>query len=172
VTATDEDREPIRLGAGAGLVANGVLHLLVAWLAARLVFGRTDRADQGGALQGLAAEPFGGALLWLVAASFAAVVLWRAREAVWGVPLRPRAPRPAAAPLVRREPGRRVRGAHHAGGPGGGGAPGRGGGQGVAAHLLRLLAGRVLVVAIGVGVVVVGVVMAYRSWVPGLDRGH
>jgi len=145
-------------------VANGVLHLLVAWLATHLVFGRTGRADQTGALQALAAEPFGGALLWLVTASFGAVVLWRAREAVWGYryvrePRDRRHRRWFAASQVVVFGVLTALAARVAAG-----LPAGGGGQGVAAHLLRLPAGRVLVAAIGVGIVVVGVVMAYRGW--------
>jgi hypothetical protein len=65
----------MRVAARAGLVANGLMHLVVAWLAVQVAFGRNERADQGGALQTVAAQPFGRELLWLVTAGSVAVVV-------------------------------------------------------------------------------------------------
>ncbi|MDP9318764.1 MAG: DUF1206 domain-containing protein, partial [Actinomycetota bacterium] len=48
-----------------GLVAYGVVHLLVAWLALQLAFGdHSGPANQQGALHALARQPFGKTLLW------------------------------------------------------------------------------------------------------------
>ncbi|HEY2206579.1 MAG TPA: DUF1206 domain-containing protein [Pseudonocardia sp.] len=156
--------EPMRLGARAGLVANGVLHLLVAWLALRVVLGGRGRADQAGALQTVAADQNGRLLLWLVVAGFAAVVIWRLREAVWGFRyltdsgLRTRkrlfALGQVAIYLVLT--GLAVRAAS--------GSSEGSGGQGLTAETLRVPGGRWLVVAVGVGVLVTGVVMAVRGW--------
>ena len=56
------------VAARAGLVAYGVVHLLIAWLAVQLAFGdREDSADSSGALQQLAEQPFGRVLVWAVA---------------------------------------------------------------------------------------------------------
>jgi hypothetical protein len=67
------------------LVAYGVVHLLVGWLALHVAWGGSgDRADQSGALQALAEQPFGPALLWWVALGFVALTIWQASEAIWG----------------------------------------------------------------------------------------
>jgi hypothetical protein len=68
-----------------GLVAYGVIHLAVAWIALQLAWGGSgQQADQQGAMQQLAAAPFGTVLLWLVAIGLFALVLWRLGLAVWG----------------------------------------------------------------------------------------
>lgn len=67
----------------AGLVAYGVVHLIVALLAARLALGdHSGSADTTGALKTLAAQPFGAALVWAVAIGMALLVLWRVLEVV------------------------------------------------------------------------------------------
>lgn len=68
-----------------GLVAYGVVHLLVAWLALQLAFGdHSGAASQQGALHALAGEPFGRTLLWVVALGFFALAVWQTSEALWG----------------------------------------------------------------------------------------
>ena len=72
--------------ARVGLVAYGVLHLLIGWLTAQLARGssRTDAdADQTGALRTILSAPFGQVLLTLVAvgiAAFGAYCFVRARH--------------------------------------------------------------------------------------------
>jgi hypothetical protein len=69
--------------ARVGLVAYGVVHLLVAWLAVQLAWGvggSGQQADQGGALATLAQQPFGTVLLWLVAVGLIALAAWQAAE--------------------------------------------------------------------------------------------
>jgi hypothetical protein len=69
-----------------GLVAYGVIHLAVAWIALQLAwFGHSGtEADQKGALKQLANTPLGPLWLWLVAIGLFALVLWRLGLAVWG----------------------------------------------------------------------------------------
>jgi hypothetical protein len=68
-----------------GLVAYGVVHLLIAWLAAQLAFGdRAGSASGSGALAELAQKPFGQILLWLVGLGFFSLVVWMLLEAVLG----------------------------------------------------------------------------------------
>lgn len=68
-----------------GLVAYGVVHLLIAWLALQLAFGQQSApAGQQGALHELATQPFGTALLWIVAIGFFALAIWQVTEAIWG----------------------------------------------------------------------------------------
>lgn len=69
--------------ARVGLVAYGVVHLLVAWLALQLAWGvggSAPQADQGGALAVLARQPFGTVLLWLIAIGLIALAAWQAAE--------------------------------------------------------------------------------------------
>jgi hypothetical protein len=68
-----------------GLVAYGVVHLLIAWLAVQLAWGvggSSAQADQGGALATLAQQPFGTVLLWVVALGMVALAVWQAAEAL------------------------------------------------------------------------------------------
>ncbi|HET6625445.1 MAG TPA: DUF1206 domain-containing protein [Nocardioidaceae bacterium] len=68
-----------------GLVAFGIVHLLIAWLAAQLAFGDSAGAASGsGALAELAQKPFGEVLLWVVGLGFYALVVWMLIEAVLG----------------------------------------------------------------------------------------
>lgn len=75
---------PVRVAARAGIAANGVVHLLIGWLAVRIALGSGGQADQNGALGAIAAEPAGRVFLWVLVVGFAAVVLWRTVSAVWG----------------------------------------------------------------------------------------
>lgn len=68
-----------------GLVAYGIVHLLVAWLAIQLALGDSaGEASNQGALQNLAAQPFGGVLVWAVAAGMFCLVGWRLLEGAVG----------------------------------------------------------------------------------------
>ncbi|HEY5202192.1 MAG TPA: DUF1206 domain-containing protein [Acidothermaceae bacterium] len=76
-----------KLVAHAGLVARGVIYLLVGWVALMLAIGRGghDEADQRGALETLAGKPYGSTMLWALFAGFLAYAAWRFSEAIWGV---------------------------------------------------------------------------------------
>ena len=66
-----------------GLIAFGVVHLLVAWIALQLAWGGGGggkSADQSGAMQTLADSPVGKPLLWLVAVGLVALAVWQAAE--------------------------------------------------------------------------------------------
>ena len=72
-------------GVRAGLVAYGVVHLLVGWLALQLALGdRSGTVSSKGALHQLAGEPLGLVLIWLVAIGMVLLVLWRLLELVAG----------------------------------------------------------------------------------------
>lgn len=64
-----------------GLVAYGVVHLLVGWLALQIAFGEKSKASGTGALEYVARQPLGGFLIWVVAIGLVALVLWRLLEA-------------------------------------------------------------------------------------------
>ncbi|GAA4797221.1 hypothetical protein GCM10023200_36760 [Actinomycetospora chlora] len=70
----------------AGLVAYGVLHLLLAGLAARLLWGaRGVRADQDAAIAVVAGiGPAGAALLGVAVVCLVAFAVWQIRAACWG----------------------------------------------------------------------------------------
>jgi hypothetical protein len=71
------DSTAVRVAARAGLVARGILYILVAILAIRIAFGdRNEHADKAGALVLVARQPFGKALLGVLAAGLAAYAVW------------------------------------------------------------------------------------------------
>ncbi len=68
-----------------GLVARGIIYVLVGWLALQVAFGKSGKqADRGGAVQEIATKPFGTALLWLLGIGFAGLALWRFSEVFFG----------------------------------------------------------------------------------------
>jgi hypothetical protein len=68
--------------ARVGLLAYGVVHLLVAWLALQLAWfdGAGESADQSGAMSTLAESPVGKPLLWVIALGLIALAVWQAAE--------------------------------------------------------------------------------------------
>lgn len=68
-----------------GLMAYGLVHLLIGWVAVQLAFGDHEgSASSTGALSQLASTPVGGVLMWVVAAGFLALVVWQLIEAAAG----------------------------------------------------------------------------------------
>src|ERR1700712_4495419 len=64
--------------ARVGLIAYGIVHLLIAWLALQLAWGGGGgEADQSGAMSSLASPPFGKPLLWVLAIGLLALALWQ-----------------------------------------------------------------------------------------------
>jgi hypothetical protein len=72
--------------ARVGLVAYGVVYLLIGWLALQLAWdaGPSKSPDPSGAFRTLAEQPLGIVLLWLVGVGLVALGLWRSSEVVWG----------------------------------------------------------------------------------------
>ncbi|MGY2067239.1 DUF1206 domain-containing protein [Blastococcus sp. SYSU DS0619] len=67
--------------ARVGLIAYGLVHLLIAWLALQLAWGTSSaQADQSGALATLAQQPLGEPLLWVLTVGLVALALWQAAE--------------------------------------------------------------------------------------------
>ena len=67
--------------ARVGLIAYGVVHLLVAWLALQLAWGGGGgSADQSGSMRTLAESPVGKPLLWVLAIGLIALAVWQAAE--------------------------------------------------------------------------------------------
>lgn len=71
--------------ARAGMVAYGVVHLLLAWLCVQLVLGgENEDASADGAFQALAGQPFGRVMVWAVALGMLLLVVCRLVEAGFG----------------------------------------------------------------------------------------
>jgi hypothetical protein len=78
------DSASLEVLARVGLIAFGLVHLLVGWLALLIAWGAAaGSADSSGALTTLADQPFGKIMLWLVAVGLIALALWQASEAIW-----------------------------------------------------------------------------------------
>lgn len=71
-------------GARAGLVARGVLWLVVGVLALRIALGSGGKADRGGALAALRDQPLGAPLLVVLALAFVAHAIFRLLEGTVG----------------------------------------------------------------------------------------
>jgi hypothetical protein len=76
--------ETLNKAARLGFVARGVVYALIGVLAFQIALGDNERADQKGALQKVAEQPFGTLVLWLMVIGFIAYALWRFSEALWG----------------------------------------------------------------------------------------
>jgi len=78
---------PFQVAARLGLVAYGVVHLLVAWLTLQVAHGDLDgggvgKADKTGALQSISGGTGGRVVLWLVAVGLGVSALWQLMEAL------------------------------------------------------------------------------------------
>jgi hypothetical protein len=142
-----------------GLIAYGVVHLLVAWIALQLALGKSsEEASQQGALQELASKPFGGVLLWIVAIGLFALVIWRALELAYGR-LKPfNKVQSAGRGIVYLYLG--ISAIKVAAGSGGSSSSQS---SGMSAKLMQNGAGRVLIVLIGLVVIGIAVRQLYKS---------
>jgi hypothetical protein len=159
-----EGSEVLDKGVRAGLVAYGVVHLVVAWLALQLVFGGGSNASQQGAFAKLARQPLGQVALFFVAAGFAALVVWQALDAAFGHRSSDGAERvvkrlaSAAKAIVYAVLG--FEALQTALGSGGGG----GSTKSMTAQLMSAPGGQLLVGLVGLGIVAVGAVLGYRGF--------
>jgi Domain of Unknown Function (DUF1206) len=76
--------KPYHALVGVGLVSYGLLHLIIAWIALQLVFGKRAEASPEGALSQLGRQPLGGVLLWIMAVGLFTLAVWQAAEATIG----------------------------------------------------------------------------------------
>lgn len=75
--------DSLRTVARVGFAVNGVVHLLLGWLALQLALGSASApVDQEGAFATLTASGPGRALLWVCVVGFAGLALWQLTEAV------------------------------------------------------------------------------------------
>jgi uncharacterized protein DUF1206 len=156
---------PARLLVTVGLVAYGVVHLLIAWIAVQLAWSSTnEQASQQGALKELAEKPLGGVLLWVVAIGLFALTVWQALEAIAGHRDREGAKRvekrlsSSGRAIVYAALG--VSAIRVAVGSSGGG----GGEKTMTARLMAADFGRVLVAVVGIAIIALGVRHLYKGF--------
>jgi hypothetical protein len=151
----------------AGLVAYGVVHLMIAWLALQLAFGQGGQgtANSTGAMQALARQPMGEVLIWLVAIGMFLLVLWRLLEAALGhrdedggKRLRKRLTSLGKAILYGTVAVSALRVAM------GAGSKSQGGSDSTTAKLMDLPAGVWIVAAVGLAIIAYGGNMIRRAW--------
>jgi hypothetical protein len=87
MTARRASDSPVaRALARVGLVARGVIYILIGWLAIEVAIGHSSqRPSQAGALHLLAGTSYGLITLWILGVGFAGYALWRLSEAAFGV---------------------------------------------------------------------------------------
>lgn len=80
-----EQSDALDVAARIGLVAYGLVYLLIGWLAVQLALGdHSEDASAKGAMAELARQPFGKVLVWAVAIGLLLLVVWRLVEAAFG----------------------------------------------------------------------------------------
>ena len=151
--------------ARVGLVAFGLVHLVIGWLALQLAVGdRSGKASSDGAVRELAEQPFGLVLVWLVAVGMFLLMVWRLVEAALG----------------HREDDGFERTRHRLTSAGRGVVYGyiswsafavatgsgssSGGTDSTTAKVMDLPGGQLLVAAVGVAIAGVGVALARKAW--------
>ncbi|WP_353648095.1 DUF1206 domain-containing protein [Nakamurella sp. A5-74] len=150
-----------RVGVTIGLIAFGLIHLTVGWIALQVAWGGASgqQADQQGALQQLASTPLGTPLLWVLGIGLFALVLWQGFAAIrghTGLEGRKRVVKrisSGARAVVYATLGvAAIRTAVGSGSKGSGSKE-----EGITAKLLSVPLGRVLVIVVGAVVIGVGV---------------
>lgn len=148
-----------------GLVAYGVVHLMIGWLAVQLALGdHSQEASAKGALQELSAQPFGQAMVWGVAVGMLLLVVWRLIEAAFGhreVEDSERLRKRVASVLKACVYG--VLGVSAVKVASGSGSSGSGS-RGMTGKMMDLPAGQWIVVAIGLAIIGYAGNIAWRGW--------
>ena len=79
------DHPVLENAARLGYAVNGLVHLLIAWLALQVAWGGSSGpADQSGAMQTLAGNDIGRVLLWIAVVGFLGLGLWQVTEVIVG----------------------------------------------------------------------------------------
>jgi MFS family permease len=157
--------------ARVGLVAYGLVYVLIGWLAVQLALGdRSGAPSSSGALRELAQQPFGGVLIWAVSLGMLLLVGWQLLEAAFG----------HRDVEGKKRLGRRLAAVGKAGVYGfigGSGlriAVGSGssstGEETLTARLMSLPAGQVLVGLVGLAIIGFGIFQLYWAWTEGFTE--
>jgi hypothetical protein len=161
--------------ARVGIVARGMIHLLVGWLAIRIAMGnQNERADQRGALMAVVRQPLGRVLVLLLAVGFLAYAAWRALEAAVDPDDKGAIQRvgfAGRALLYLGLFGSAVSLAMHGSSGSSGGGSGGARGQKVTAGVLGMPFGRVLVVAAALIIIGTGLWNGYRAITRKFEKG-
>lgn len=152
-----------------GLVAYGLVHLVIAWLALQLAFGeRQGSPSSSGAVSELAQQPFGKALVWAVAVGMFLLVVWQGIEALAGHRDEDGGKRAgkrlisAGKAVVYAAIG--ISAVKVAVGSGSSGQSSEQQTDSLTAELMQLPAGQLLVGAVGLGILAIGLAFAVRAW--------
>ncbi len=162
---------PFRILLTVGLIAYGIVHVLIGWIALQIAWSGltggsgSGEASQQGALAEVAAQPFGAVLLWVIAAGLLAMMIWQIVEAIWG-----HRDRPEGWKRIRKRLGSAGRAVAYAAvgiaavrtvlGSSGSGNNKE---EGWTARLLSVPFGRILVIAVAVAIIVLGVRLIRRG---------
>jgi len=159
---------PFRVLLTVGLIAYGVVHILIGYIALQIAWGGNgegEEASQKGALAQLSGQPFGAVLLWIVVIGLFALTIWQAIEAIWG-----HRDRPSGMKRIRKQIGSGGRAVSYAviavaaistlQGDAGSGDSSE---ESFSARLMSNAFGRLLVIAIGITIVVLGVRLVLRG---------
>jgi hypothetical protein len=159
---------PFRVLLTVGLIAYGLVHILVGWIALQIAWsgrGSEQEASQKGALAEIAAQPFGAVVLWVTVIGLFALTIWQLIEAIWG-----HRDRPAGFKRIRKRLGSAGRAIAYAAIAIAAISTLRGTSsssdskeEGWTARLLSVPFGRILVIAVGVAIIVVGVRLVRRG---------
>jgi len=161
------DSKPFRILLTVGLIAYGLVHILIGWIALQIAWfgGGGEEASQKGALAEIAGGPFGATVLWITVIGLFALMIWQAIEAIWG-----HRDRPAGMKRIRKRVGSAGRAVAYAAIAvaaistlRGTAQSGDGKEEGWTARLLSAPFGRVLVIVLGIVIVVMGVRLVRRG---------
>ncbi|MBO1751580.1 DUF1206 domain-containing protein [Actinotalea sp. BY-33] len=155
------DHPVVEKGARLGYAANGVLHLVLGWLALQLALGSSSGdADQSGALAQLGSTAIGSVLLWLIVVGFVLLALWQLSEVAVRDSAGDRVKAGAKAvvyAVLAVTAFRSVQGS-------GSGSSGDEQTTSLTATLMEQPFGRVLVGLVGLGIIAVGVYHVVKGW--------
>ena len=159
---------PFRVLLTVGLVAYGVVHILIGWIALQIAWiGRSQgqEASQKGALAEIAQQPFGVVLLWITVVGLLALAVWQLIEAIWG-----HRDRPAGFKRVRKRLGSvgravsytviAVAGIATMRGTAGSGNSSE---ESWSARLMSVTFGRLVVITIGIAIIALGIRLIRRG---------
>ncbi len=150
-----------------GLVAYGVVNLMVGWLALQLALGNHDgKASSSGALRELAQQSFGSVLIWTIAVGMFLLVLWRGVEALaghrdsdGGERLRKRLTSAGKGVIYAAVGVSAVQIATHSGG-----SKGKSGSDTMTAKLMDLPGGQAIVVIVGLAIIGYGASQVWHAY--------
>lgn len=167
-----DNRDLLQTAGRIGLVALGVMHVIIGWLALQLAFGdHSGSPSSSGAIQELAQKPLGGVLVWAVAVGFFLLAAWRAIDGFLGhrdedgtERVRHLAVAFGKAVIYVVIGVSAVKIALSSGSSANSSASSSGGTDSMTAKVMDLPGGQVLVGAVGLGILAVGGALVWNAW--------